>query len=29
MDNAAMVWINTYYKIKYWKFEEKIGIVKM
>lgn len=23
-DNAAMVWINTYYKIKYKKFEEKI-----
>lgn len=29
MDNAAMVWINTYYKIKYNKFEEKIGVVKM
>jgi N6-L-threonylcarbamoyladenine synthase len=29
MDNAAMVWINTYYKIKYWKFEEKIGVIKM
>ncbi len=29
MDNAAMVWINTYYKIKYNNFEEKIGVVKM
>jgi N6-L-threonylcarbamoyladenine synthase len=29
MDNAAMVWINTYYKIKYWEFEDKIWIVKM
>ncbi len=29
MDNAAMVWINTYYKIKYWKYEKKIGVVKM
>ena len=29
MDNAAMVWINTYYKIKYWQFEEKIWVVKM
>ncbi len=29
MDNAAMVWINTYYKIKYDKFEEKVGIVKI
>jgi tRNA A37 threonylcarbamoyltransferase TsaD len=29
MDNAAMVWINTYYKIKYNKFEEKIWVVKM
>ena len=29
MDNAAMVWINTYYKIKYWKFEEKVGVVKI
>lgn len=29
MDNAAMVWINTYYKIKYNKYEQKIGIVKM
>jgi len=29
MDNAAMVWINTYYKVKYWKFEDKIGVVKM
>ena len=29
MDNAAMVWINTYYKIKYEQFEEKIGVVKM
>jgi N6-L-threonylcarbamoyladenine synthase len=29
MDNAAMVWINTYYRIKYSKFEEKVGIVKI
>ncbi len=29
MDNAAMVWINTYYKIKYWKFEEKTWVVKI
>ena len=29
MDNAAMVWINTYYKIKYNKYDEKIGVVKM
>ena len=29
MDNAAMVWINTYYKIKYWKFEDKVWVVKM
>lgn len=29
MDNAAMVWINTYYKIKYKKFEEKIWMIKM
>ena len=29
MDNAAMVWINTYYKIKYNNFEEKIWVVKM
>lgn len=29
MDNAAMVWINTYYKIKYNKFEEKIWVIKM
>lgn len=29
MDNAAMVWINTYYKIKYGQFEEKIWVVKM
>lgn len=29
MDNAAMVWINTYYKIKYWKFEKKIWVIKM
>jgi tRNA A37 threonylcarbamoyltransferase TsaD len=29
MDNAAMVWINTYYKIKYWKFIEKIWVVKI
>jgi len=29
MDNAAMVGINTYYRIKYNKFEEKIWVVKM
>ena len=29
MDNAAMVWILTYYKIKYGEYEEKIGVVKM
>lgn len=29
MDNAAMVWINTYYKIKYNNYEDKIGVVKM
>jgi len=29
MDNAAMVWINTYYKIKYNEYEEKVWIVKM
>jgi len=29
MDNAAMIWILTYYKIKYKQFEEKIWVVKM
>lgn len=29
MDNAAMVWINTYYKIKYNMYEDKIWVVKM
>ena len=29
MDNAAMVWINTYYRVKYGQFEEKIGVVKL
>ena len=29
MDNAAMVWINTYYRIKYNKFEEKVWVVKL
>ena len=29
MDNAAMVWINTYYKIKYNKFEEFVGMPKI
>ena len=29
MDNAAMVGINTYYKIKYNKFKDKIGMVKI
>lgn len=28
MDNAAMIWILTHYRIKYWQFEEKIWIVK-
>jgi tRNA A37 threonylcarbamoyltransferase TsaD len=29
MDNAAMVWINTYYKIKYNMYGDKIWVVKM
>ena len=29
MDNAAMVGINTYYKVKYNKYEEKVWVVKM
>ncbi|MDQ7008938.1 MAG: tRNA (adenosine(37)-N6)-threonylcarbamoyltransferase complex transferase subunit TsaD [Candidatus Gracilibacteria bacterium] len=29
MDNAAMVGILTYYKIKYGEFEKKIGVVKL
>ena len=29
MDNAAMVGILTYYKIKYQKFEEKIGVLEI
>ncbi|MBS9775087.1 tRNA (adenosine(37)-N6)-threonylcarbamoyltransferase complex transferase subunit TsaD [Candidatus Gracilibacteria bacterium] len=29
MDNAAMIGILTYYKIKYKQFEEKIGVVKL
>jgi N6-L-threonylcarbamoyladenine synthase len=29
MDNAAMVGINTYYKIKCRKFERKVGVVKV
>jgi N6-L-threonylcarbamoyladenine synthase len=29
MDNAAMVWINTYYKIKYNKYKEHYWIVKV
>jgi hypothetical protein len=29
MDNAAMVGINTYYKVKYGKFERKVGVVKV
>ena len=29
MDNAAMVWINTFYKIKYNMFEDKVWVVKM
>lgn len=28
-DNAAMVWINTYYKIKYNKFEKDIYLLKV
>lgn len=27
MDNAAMVGINTYYRVKYGKFEERVGQV--
>jgi N6-L-threonylcarbamoyladenine synthase len=27
MDNAAMVGMNTYYKVKYGKFEEKVGVI--
>ena len=29
MDNAAMVGINTFYRVKYGQFEEHIGIVKI
>lgn len=29
MDNAAMVWINAYYKIKYNKFEKYIGALEL
>ncbi len=29
MDNAAMVGINTYYRVKYWEFEDKIWVVKL
>ncbi len=29
MDNAAMVWILTYYKIKYKKFEHKIWVIEI
>jgi tRNA A37 threonylcarbamoyltransferase TsaD len=29
MDNAAMVGINAYYKIKYWIFDDMIGVVKL
>lgn len=29
MDNAAMIWILAYYRIKYKKFEEQIWIVKI
>lgn len=29
MDNAAMVWILTYYKIKYNNFEHKIWVIKV
>jgi tRNA A37 threonylcarbamoyltransferase TsaD len=29
MDNAAMVWINAYYKIKYGKFEKYIWTVSI
>lgn len=29
MDNAAMIWILAYYKIKYRKFEEKVWVVKL
>ncbi len=29
MDNAAMVWILTYYRVKCWEFEKKIWVVKV
>lgn len=29
MDNAAMVWINTYYRIKYNNYKKKVWVVKM
>lgn len=29
MDNAAMVGMNTYYKVKYGKFEEKVGVIEI
>lgn len=29
MDNAAMVWINTYYKIKYGKIDENLRVIKI
>jgi len=29
MDNAAMVGILTYYRVKYWEFEQKIWVVKV
>ena len=28
-DNAAMVWINAYYKIKYGKFEDRVWVVRV
>jgi len=29
MDNAAMVWILTYYRVKYGEFEQKVWVVKL
>ncbi len=29
MDNAAMVGILTYYRVKYGQFEERYGVVKV
>ena len=29
MDNAAMIGILAYYRVKYWQFEEKVGMVEV